>query len=75
MFVLSGYILWDEGTKFIPRNGISSKYYFGYAVALSGDKDLIGSDGSYENGDGSVVAYIFCRVDGGMAGGIQDCTQ
>ena len=63
-FVLAGDGSWDEGMRLIPRNGIVSKELFGSAVALSGDRALIGAHGSEEKGRDSGVAYIFQRVNG-----------
>ena len=63
-FVLAGDGSWDEGTRLIPRNGIAPGDYFGYAVALSGDRALIGAHFSDESGDDSGAAYIFHRMNG-----------
>ena len=52
MFVLVGDGSWDEGTMLIPINGTASGYEFGWSVALSGDRDLIGAIGSDEEGKG-----------------------
>ena len=62
--------MWDEATKIIPINVISSEDIFGYAVSLSGGIDLIGDYHSDEKCDDSGVAYIICRINGVMAGGI-----
>ena len=43
MLGLAGDGSWYEVTKIIPRNVISSGGYFGYAVSLCSDRDLIGS--------------------------------
>ena len=67
VFVLEGDILWYEGAKIIPRNGISSGDYFGWSVDLSGDRSLIWYYRSYENTSinlSSGAAYIFHRVNG-----------
>ena len=64
VFVLAGDGSWDEGTRLIPRNGIAPGDYFGYAVALSGDRALIGAHFSDESGDDSGAAYIFHRMNG-----------
>ena len=63
-FFLAGDVTWNEGTKFVPRNGIASRYYFGYAVALSSDRALVGSYHSDLKGGGSGVAYISFRIKG-----------
>ena len=55
-FVLAGDILWDEGTRLITINAITSDYYSGCAVALSGDTALIGGPGSPEKGNYSATA-------------------
>ena len=73
MFLLAGYGSWDEGTKLIPRNGISSRDYFGYAVSLCYDMALVGDYRSYEKFDVIRDAYIFRRMSGGMEGGSQTC--
>ena len=36
---------------------------FGYAVALYGDRDLVGTYHSDEKDGGSGVAYIFCSMN------------
>ena len=64
VFVLSGYGSWDEGIKLIQRNGTASEDFFGYVVALYGDRALIGGHFRDERGDDSGVAYIFHRVNG-----------
>ena len=64
VFVLAGYGLWDEGTKLVSRNGITSGDWFGNAVDLSGDMYLIGAYVSDEKGNDSGAAYIFHRVNG-----------
>ena len=64
MFVLSGDGSWDEGAGLIIRNGIASGDRFGWSVALSGDRALIGADESDEKGNDSGAAYIFHRVNG-----------
>ena len=74
-FVLAGDRLWDEGTMLITINAIASDYYFGCAVALSGDTALIGGPGSHEKGDDSGTAYIFLMMNVCMAGGNQDCPR
>ena len=63
-FVLAGYILWDEVMRIMPIIGISSRYSFGVAVALYGDRSLVGADESDKKGDDSGSAYIFHRVNG-----------
>ena len=40
---LAGDGSWEEGTRIIPINGISSGDWFGWSVALSGDRALIGT--------------------------------
>ena len=62
--VFSGDRSWDEGTKIIPINGITSGYSFGHAVGLSVERNIIGSDGCYEKGYGGGAAYVFHRVNG-----------
>ena len=39
----SGDGSWDEGKRIIPINGITSGDWFGWSVALSGDRALIGT--------------------------------
>ena len=43
VLVFAGGGSWDEGTRIIPINGISSGDWFGWSVALSGDRALIGT--------------------------------
>ena len=43
VLVLAGDGSWDEGTRIIPINGIASGDWFGWSVALSGDRSLIGT--------------------------------
>ena len=52
VLVFAGDVSWDEGTMLIPINGTASGYEFGWSVALSGDRDLIGAIGSDEEGKG-----------------------
>ena len=70
-FFLAGYGFWGEVTKLIPINGIFSRYYLGYILALYYDKELIRSDHSGEKGDDNGVAYIYRSMNGGMTLGIQ----
>ena len=49
--------------KLIPRNGIYSEDVFGYAVALSDDRDHIGFHCGNEKGEGSGAAYIFSKMN------------
>ena len=63
-FVLAGDGSWDEGTRLIPINGIASADRFGWSVALSGDRALIGARYSDEIGMDSGAAYIFHRMNG-----------
>ena len=63
-FVLSGDGSWDEEIKIIPRNGTSSEYFFGYAVALYDSRSLIGVHFRNGRSDASGLAYIFHRVNG-----------
>ena len=56
VFVLEGDGLWYEGTKLITINLISLGNSSGYALALSGDKALIGSSGGDEKGYSSGAA-------------------
>ena len=64
IFVLAGDGSWDEGTRLIPINEISSGDWFGWSVALSGDRALIGARYSDEKGFDSGAAYIFHRMNG-----------
>ena len=43
-FFLTGDVSWDKRTSLVPRNVISSEDEFGWSVALSGDRALIGTD-------------------------------
>ena len=41
--VLARYRSWDEVTNRIPRNGIASRDYFGYALSLYSARSLFGA--------------------------------
>ena len=57
MLVFAGDGSWYEGTRIIQINGIASGYWFGWSVALSGDRALIGTPYSGEKGVKSGSAY------------------
>ena len=63
VLVLAGDGSWDEGTRIIPINGISSEDWFGLSVALSDDRALVGAPCSDEKGAASGAAYIFHRIN------------
>ena len=50
--------------RLVPINGIASSDWFGFSVALSGDRALIGARYSDEKGINSGAAYIFHRMNG-----------
>jgi len=57
----SAYIFNKDGTevkKLVP-NDLAPSDNFGYSVAISGDRLVVGSFGDDENGDGSGSAYIY----------------
>ena len=47
-FVPTGDRAWDEGTRLVPRNEITSKDYLGNTVALYGYRALVWDPGSDE---------------------------
>ncbi|MGK3986771.1 hypothetical protein WME99_27235 [Sorangium sp. So ce136] len=61
VFVRAGSA-WSEQQRLLPAAGASPADEFGAAVAISGDKLVVGAPGDGERGAASGAAYVFTRA-------------